>query len=867
MKIRSITLSDIRQFTRPVTVGGFAAGLNVLAAPNEAGKSTLFDAIHALFFIPHRSTKIAALRPEAGGNPEIRMELDLPDGPCSVVKRWGRGAMAEVTRQGQVIHRADAAEVFITGLTTPAEDGGPAGLLWVRQGVVALDQGSRKEVEAAQIARRDLMTSVTGEFETVTGGRRMDRALARAEADLDRLVTQRGPKAGGPYDLAKKTVESLSATRDDLARKQAALREALDRRRAARRDLAQWTDPEETALRTRRLAEAQAAHDTAARHAERLAGLQASVEHAALKATQAEAELARLTTAETALQQAQTACADGEARATADGAAHLAAKEALDACRQTSDAARQVQEAAEAALANALLAGARLAAMRRRAELEKRLTEAGALTQGLFTARSAAQLGPDRAQVAALEQAESALAFLERQSETAAPHLALRYLPGQTARATVAGVALEDGASLPVLAPLALDLPGLGVLSVTPGATVDAGKLAEARTTRDRALAATGCTGLPAAHQAFDARSKAQETAALIEAQLRGLVPEGIEALRAELAALPAPADPPVDSLDPAEAEATARDARAALTAARQAEDRAASLEAEARDRALRSTIAAETARETLHRAETALATFGPAEAARASLAATLSEASARRAEAEAARDTAARDAPDPAAAQAALTRARSVIEGADREVARLNDELARLETLIDIHAGNGVEEDLADCESRLVQAQADLAAHEHEVAVLRCLIAALTEAQATARDRYFAPVMAELRPMLRLLWPEAELRFDGDSLLPTQLVRAGRAEEIGSLSGGTREQIALLLRLAFARLLAKSGRHAPVILDDALVYSDDDRIERMFDALHQQAGDIQIIVLSCRNRAFRDLGGQKLTFTEAEAV
>ena len=32
-------------------------------------------------------------------------------------------------------------------------------------------------------------------------------------------------------------------------------------------------------------------------------------------------------------------------------------------------------------------------------------------------------------------------------------------------------------------------------------------------------------------------------------------------------------------------------------------------------------------------------------------------------------------------------------------------------------------------------------------------------------------------------------------------------------------------------------------------------------------AGDIQIIVLSCRNRAFRDLGGQKLTFTEAGAV
>ncbi len=48
------------------------------------------------------------------------------------------------------------------------------------------------------------------------------------------------------------------------------------------------------------------------------------------------------------------------------------------------------------------------------------------------------------------------------------------------------------------------------------------------------------------------------------------------------------------------------------------------------------------------------------------------------------------------------------------------------------------------------------------------------------------------------------------------------------------REQLSVLTRLAFARLLARDGRPAPVILDDALVYSDDDRIERMFDALHR---------------------------------
>ena len=63
-----------------------------------------------------------------------------------------------------------------------------------------------------------------------------------------------------------------------------------------------------------------------------------------------------------------------------------------------------------------------------------------------------------------------------------------------------------------------------------------------------------------------------------------------------------------------------------------------------------------------------------------------------------------------------------------------------------------------------------------------------------------------------------------------------------------------------FAHIVdAEDGRAAPVILDDALVYTDDVRIERMFDALHRQAADVQILVLTCRQRAFRDLGGTQL--------
>ena len=49
------------------------------------------------------------------------------------------------------------------------------------------------------------------------------------------------------------------------------------------------------------------------------------------------------------------------------------------------------------------------------------------------------------------------------------------------------------------------------------------------------------------------------------------------------------------------------------------------------------------------------------------------------------------------------------------------------------------------------------------------------------------------------------------------------------------------------------------MILDDALVFSDDDRIERVFDILTRAADRTQIIILTCRQRLFSRLGARIL--------
>ena len=211
----------------------------------------------------------------------------------------------------------------------------------------------------------------------------------------------------------------------------------------------------------------------------------------------------------------------------------------------------------------------------------------------------------------------------------------------------------------------------------------------------------------------------------------------------------------------------------------------------------------------------------------------------------------------------AAATRASSAFDRARKEIDDLEREVAELNGKITARAEDAAEEAHEEVKGRREEAGSRVTRFEAEVAALTRLKSALDDARNAAKEQYFGPVMNELKPLLHLLLDEASITFDDQSLLPNSLTRGGQDEDIDVLSGGMREQLSILTRLAFARLLAKDDRPVPVILDDALVFSDDDRIERMFDALHRQARDLQIIVFTCRQRAFERLGGEALRLTD----
>ncbi len=82
-------------------------------------------------------------------------------------------------------------------------------------------------------------------------------------------------------------------------------------------------------------------------------------------------------------------------------------------------------------------------------------------------------------------------------------------------------------------------------------------------------------------------------------------------------------------------------------------------------------------------------------------------------------------------------------------------------------------------------------------------------------------------------------------------------------LSSGTLEQFALALRLAYGLALAETGDRQMVVLDDALVFSDDERFERILGLLENLADRLQFLILTSRPERYTDLQAHRINLQE----
>jgi uncharacterized protein YhaN len=106
-----------------------------------------------------------------------------------------------------------------------------------------------------------------------------------------------------------------------------------------------------------------------------------------------------------------------------------------------------------------------------------------------------------------------------------------------------------------------------------------------------------------------------------------------------------------------------------------------------------------------------------------------------------------------------------------------------------------------------------------------------------------------------RIVFGESfEVEIDSELKICSRTL-AGRTVPYESLSGGAKEQLGIVARLAGAALVAKEDT-VPVVIDDALGFTDAERLIKMGAVFTAVGGDGQVIVLTCSPQRYAGVVG-----------
>ncbi len=872
MKLRAIRVSDVKGFSASgKAIEGLSDGLNVLAAENEFGKTTLFEALRVVLYEKHkhRNARIEALRPyHAKGGPTVEVDLETGAGHFRLHKRFLSRANASVIdlATGHAIASGDDVQDWVFDLLgADKSDDGPTGLLWVEQGQ-SLDQPKVTETSGALLS--GLIEQTVRE---VTGGAKVREVLSRAASQLKGLITEKTKKPTGRYGEALKARKDLLA---DIKVFETRLHEADAARVELSRlqsELANFEAPEKHSEQQKKLKAATEKLLGVQQMSTRLEGLSSEIRLTEQAITRVGKDLKALEVAQSqagtngaAIDEVSKKISQQDAICKKHKEKHDLALRAEDKQQQVTHQAKadyeRVRKAVQARAAEARLHAATL-------KLQTAETVAGALTAA-SNVRDAIKV--DRGALENLDKLRSAVDRAEARLQAGQTTVSVTYAQDAENRVRVDGHVLGSQEQRAVDGRLVLDVDTVGRLVIDAGKGADAARAQrEAKASQDalgRALASLGVSSFSEARDALERKLQSEAEARASQSELQRIAPEGVQKLQAECAELSGlvarAAGESVPSLSDDEAAANVRSADDGLEA-RRYERQTAEKESRAAEQVL-SGYKAEFARLN-QQIEHVRERYGPDDTWEP-----------QRREMSGALATHKEDLAHKTIEKSTLQKHVAGYEGLAAEKARLETEMAnQAQAILDLkhQTGalvgalgeidkDGIGEQLAESRGALERTEAQVLALEVEKRALETLTLTLKTVESNAQAQFFAPVMEELQPLLHQVMPESELKL-GSNFSPDHIVRAGVEEPFAHLSGGTREQIAVLTRLAFARLMARKGRRMPVILDDALVYSDDARIERMFKALQLAAADIQLIVLTCRQKTFKDLGGTKLKLVD----
>ncbi|KGX39649.1 AAA family ATPase [Burkholderia pseudomallei] len=864
MRLQRVLIKEFRQFSDSLDLNELQPGLNVVTGPNEAGKSTIAEAIRTVFMERYRTSALRDVIPwdKPHGQPYIEVEFHTAGTPHMLRKQFGNRPRCELFINGGQRFEGDEAEeklAALLGFSRAAKGGmraelaGVPGLLWVQQG-----QSQEIEQSAGHAVGylRDALSQLSGS--TVIGGE--DALIASVEHELGKLLTGKTRKPTGELAAAEKGLEATRLDCDQL--RQQVQQFQADAERLA--DLqAEVAKGEREKLWER--FERQAQEST-----EKLQGLKTAKEKLEQKRkdlAELKAKIGLLREQEQAAQEAQAALdnlreeQEKERVAVEDATGeHTRASQAKETAEQ---AFKATQEALELANAAANAAELRKQLALHEAEIDRlngalaRATETSTAVQDL--SKSAAAVELDESKLKRLRAVEGELLPLRAKKEAALTRISYRLEPGQSV--LLAGESLTGAGAVTLDTEKSIVVPGVGEFTVTPGA-VDLSdistQLSRLETERTQLLQTIGVDSLPAAETRYAEWQGYQRELKSQQELLKAYAPTGLDALSRQfeeekarreavdksLAALPdtdtaLPQPEAKRGYELADAELKAANQKLTSAAERQST-------ANAKVHSLESQIASRQAQ------LDSPAMQSKRQERQTQLVDALAKQDVLQEEIEDAALNLERQSTD--VNEKDVERYQKSADNARTAQANLEKKVIELRARLEEAGASGLGERLAQAEALVEQLE-----RRHSELALRAgglglLTDVLNEERDATMQQLQAPVLERLGHYVRRVLPQAQLAIT-DDLSPSQLQRGNQLAEFGSLSFGTREQLGILSRLAYADLLKDAGRPTLLVFDDAAVNTDPRRLEGIKRALLDAAARHQILVFTCHPEFWSDLG------------
>ena len=196
--------------------------------------------------------------------------------------------------------------------------------------------------------------------------------------------------------------------------------------------------------------------------------------------------------------------------------------------------------------------------------------------------------------------------------------------------------------------------------------------------------------------------------------------------------------------------------------------------------------------------------------------------------------------------ATGSLQTAEEGLRSAQKEKDEVNGRLSFL-------SEEGLQEKLDTVTSSLEHTRQERAALLQRASAARLLYQIMSEERDNARLRYVEPLKDKVEALGRILFGASFQVGITENLSIESRTLEGVRVLFDSLSGGTKEQLSLILRIACAIIV--SDRGGPLILDDALGYADSERLKSMGAVIAQAGRMCQIIILTCVPERYAHIG------------